>query len=1266
MITEDIKRAAVPGSSGSPSLNERKIYAMTRLMDAERLSDADDFKAALAAYRDGMSERGLPVQTLMSAYLFALNTYVQSTFDIDEIYEFCEFINSRADDIIKFCGPFCISQICDKIIDFKIQTKTKIFHDKLYAHCESIYDDYIERKWESDPERKDEKGLILKHIKLLHLAIVLERTGADASAGDDESAKSNPPISISLKRLRDYASLYEDYHDWKDDEEERTCRRADDSLYNGIGKWCEPAATILKGLREPPYEDRLFSAFLNMCVNQRIKAAGPTADQQYRRATGLFRKLLETCCGDERFGVNATDINTVRRDIITCIYKRLELLEDKGGEKAAEFAQGIIRESRSIDFDKKVDLSDGQIITISDYLYKAAELCTAPDVSDSLFRECLRVLDMRDHIKYPGNVFTQARLLHRKAMCLRATGDATGFKQYIDEAVRKIDTVKDVGNKDLNKARREYRQLQLLASGSDSDVKKLIDLIAGNHEYVVTFHTKAMELKRHYADKGGFAIATDTMEKVVRIYIEHFDRICLDELIDGIDTRNVTGLDVILKNALYDLDTIKRIPYSRDILLSRHPFIRNNRESLLKQLEHFKDDIECRQNFIGMLRSGWNFGTPDRMDSLLEQMLNERDKNHILDISHKKLSELLEILSKSYLEEKKHDFALSYLYVVRDAIVEKTDIYLGKADMILADMYLAAEQPLKALEAVNRAIDARPYVSYRMKRSVILDAVKDENVTQIYNRDEFIGNIFDDEEEDEVYDEATVEQFFLTFSLLDWQKYGDNRLLNDRINLKGTPGLKQSFAKAKAKAEKRNKERHDQIIGEESAKGLFLQWIPEIDDDLIGRRISKFYEKRRNADGSTDNRLYKLCDDMVKLLDSTDLDDNLVRGFTDIVIRTLERAIRLSYVNRSVKCRIRYVLAFCYHRIGMPSHALIHIQGACDGHISEMAKKNLGILSNRIRNEEKKDKPTAVRRDHKNNPLAYQDIFRRFNSNSALKYIYHDWTMDGFRITDYDRSRQEFFKEADIEAENMKNNTLLREGFVDMLTDYINGTEGWFDWCGEHHKHTLRDFREDKRFVLRQNANNGLSPESLRDSVRMTSPDNLRELFEYAREQAVREYFTNGDRHADQYIIFDDRIGNAVDFYCDKRAMSDALTQIFKDMLQLYKGKKLTIEIAHRKEKSPDGGSSEIVTLTQRDATTSRTCKNFSAKLSKGGGNFSVVREILRNVCDWSVETRWIDGPRRVNCLSAYEVLTVDASDDIASLTDDRNIFRHIFRIYNI
>lgn len=175
MTTKDHEHAASPDSAASPSLDERKIYAMNCLMEAESLSDADDFKAALAAYRKGMSEQGLPLQTLMSDYLNSLYAYVQNSFDIDVIDEFCEFINSRADDIIRYCGPFCIYNICDRIIEFKIQTKAKVFHDKLYAHCESIYKYYSDRNWKSNPERKNEKGLILEHIKLLHLDIVLER-----------------------------------------------------------------------------------------------------------------------------------------------------------------------------------------------------------------------------------------------------------------------------------------------------------------------------------------------------------------------------------------------------------------------------------------------------------------------------------------------------------------------------------------------------------------------------------------------------------------------------------------------------------------------------------------------------------------------------------------------------------------------------------------------------------------------------------------------------------------------------------------------------------------------------------------------------------------------------------------------------------------------------------------------------------------------------------------------------------------------------------
>lgn len=1249
-------------TTGDP-LRERKLHAMTMLMEAESHSNANDFKSALAAYREGMSERGLPLQTLMSEYLGRFYIHTLYNFDIEEMDAFCDFVNSRVDDIILFCGPFCISQICGRIIDFKLQTRTDGFYHRLRAHCETRYEAYRDNGWRPGPDRHDDKGFVMAHIKLLHLAIVRGRTiGHPAGSHAD----------IDLQRLAQYAALYDDYHVWKDATEEQTGDRADDNLYDGIGKWCEKASDILNDLRDK-YDDRMFTVFLNMCEHQIEKAAGSSESSQLKRALCSLRMLIDVCDAgaDAILGVDRTDRNSMARDIITCLYRRLKLLKDPEGNdrrKAAELADSMIREAEGIDYGRNVAKSVTHIKDISYYLFKAARLCADPGVRSRLYDTCRRVIMQREPEKYKQFSFgdlsfsatTRAKLLYRLAVCIREAGDPTGYKKYIDMAVETIERDSCSKNRDKDEIKREkelYRSLQISASESDRKVLEMIGGIKLDPSRAQGFHSALMEIKQRTG--RDFVMSPDTMRGVAEVYLEYFDSRRFEALIDGIDTHVLTSLDNIVRQTKIDLDTIRDVPYTRYILLSSHTYIVNNRATLLKCLRHFHLQ-EHREKFIGTLRAGCNFGIPDRMMELLDRLIADHARTRIFEMSNRKTGELLDILLKGCIDGNAdtRELASRHIDTVRDRCVANSNPYFGKADMDTADMYMATGQPLKALEAVNRAIDARPYTRYLMKRREILAAIDDTDITEIYNRERFLGNIYDSDDDEEVYDEAAVERFFRSFSLLDWEQYGDDRRLLDRIEKKGSDSLKQAFDEARHAADGKNGIRLKRIDetclrtkdGTEvpNVKGMFAQCIAELDAEAVGRRITDEFK----GPG-----LYSLCSQMVDLFDSTNYDENRVRAFTDIVIRALERHLKRVGLPDHIVCKVHYVLVYCYRHMDRQNSVAMHLNeaeslDAMTGGLSSAARNNLRNIRKEIMADNRHGRNVRTRYDHKNNPLAYREVFSKFNSGTVLKYIYHDWVMQDGRISGLGKDRKAFFAKADSEAGELAIDTSMRAGFVGMLCDYINGTDGWTDWQGRHHRRTLADFRHDPHFVLRQNDGSGLSPESLRDSVRFTSGANLREFFEYVA----------GHNAPGVTLGFD--VPDALDFYCDKRTLAEAVGGIFKDLTQRY-GNAVHVVIGYSLSHAPDGHAADTITITQPDARTPQSCKAFTDKLADGGGNFAVIREMLRNVCDWAVETRWADGPRRVNCLSAYEDLTVGASADIPSDGRKPSPFRHIFRFYN-
>ena len=310
------------------------------------------------------------------------------------------------------------------------------------------------------------------------------------------------------------------------------------------------------------------------------------------------------------------------------------------------------------------------------------------------------------------------------------------------------------------------------------------------------------------------------------------------------------------------------------------------------------------------------------------------------------------------------------------------------------------------------------------------------------------------------------------------------------------------------------------------------------------------------------------------------------------------------------------------------------------------------------------------------NPKQLVKLLTGFTSNeSILKYTTHswDWGQIEERFTSYDDFMKKVRKEWDkLSPEIRKVAPKLHGklyGFLinDKLGEYIVNTKkekelqrwginritfGWSSkdlkgWCSNNTNIPFKMPLSDKY----QKEIGAQSLQTFGDIVVQFK----KEIEIVEKNNQLKEIFTE----MQEYLGFDfefDLDGlkslEGITFYTDVQWFVTGINQIFEEI----KGRPSHPQIIVRAEKFFSEGFIEI-RITQKGSVTSKEVDEMVAETKDG--HFGEVLKAFCSLCDWRIESKFVDGNYKINFLSSVENATI-----VEPLEYEPEGFTHILRFY--
>lgn len=310
--------------------------------------------------------------------------------------------------------------------------------------------------------------------------------------------------------------------------------------------------------------------------------------------------------------------------------------------------------------------------------------------------------------------------------------------------------------------------------------------------------------------------------------------------------------------------------------------------------------------------------------------------------------------------------------------------------------------------------------------------------------------------------------------------------------------------------------------------------------------------------------------------------------------------------------------------------------------------------------------------EHFHTPLEASGFFKNFNEPTLLKLLYHSWTIEQNNIVvnrDNHYTRYKLFSELEKLAEEIRQNNRLPKYITNMIPDYINSApdtdgkpRGWTDMDGNVHKESLCHLlKNNPHFKLELNQNSGkdvLSPIELRNAVRIDgTKDFEKNVIDKVKAKVEEGQF--------QYVNME-FLGSKsnINFYCCVGILREAIYKIVSDINQraTKEGNIANVEISHRSD-----GIVNIITVTHKNTVVGSFPDKFSDKIKAGGGELSIIRNLLRDICDYSVESYWRKSEGEEPRLIRFNLLTVKddfQDEDISKSDTKKEEFKHILKFY--
>lgn len=299
------------------------------------------------------------------------------------------------------------------------------------------------------------------------------------------------------------------------------------------------------------------------------------------------------------------------------------------------------------------------------------------------------------------------------------------------------------------------------------------------------------------------------------------------------------------------------------------------------------------------------------------------------------------------------------------------------------------------------------------------------------------------------------------------------------------------------------------------------------------------------------------------------------------------------------------------------------------------------------------------------NPQKLVDILKQFSkNNTALKYATHSW--DGGKDEEVFNNFENFLNKIKSEFKEMKDlkdlNKQLWSKILSFLLNKKVGNSGWgihrikFGWSSP-------ELLQEMRLNPNQKPENLVIPLKAQFHLKTNKGIQLIQKFQQVIDIFKNEIEIRDENSALLELILEmhdnylegfeiKQISNLENknFYTDVDYLRKALSLIFENIQKRRKFNTVSYIL------NEDSNTYTLEILHIGSFVKGRSIKD--QKLSLKYGDMSTIKDRLKNLCDWSIESEFIEGPCRINYLVSDE-----DSEPYTKIKEAQG-FKYIFTFY--
>ena len=284
-------------------------------------------------------------------------------------------------------------------------------------------------------------------------------------------------------------------------------------------------------------------------------------------------------------------------------------------------------------------------------------------------------------------------------------------------------------------------------------------------------------------------------------------------------------------------------------------------------------------------------------------------------------------------------------------------------------------------------------------------------------------------------------------------------------------------------------------------------------------------------------------------------------------------------------------------------------------------------------------------------PKKFVELLKNFSKNgTSLKYATHSWDMgkDSGIFNDIEsflfRATEEY-KKFSFELKRLKNETNAK--IYQFLINSNVSKQGWGEFKGKDSKIRIQFGWSSPELIRACKEKNDLNPEDFmlpleyQFKYKEKSIQKFKQIIDlFKNEIEVREdnlFKIFDEKHYDYLSVdFEEPIFNNFEhksFYTDVQWFKKALNLIFEAIQKRPQYPRVEYRVIDNTDQSMS------IYITHKDSyCTGRSIEDPKFNLSTG--DFSSIKEILFNLCDWSIESNFKEGNYRINLLSSNSSIT--------------------------